>query len=112
MDTWIYLIKDNRTGYYKIGKSNNPAKRLRELKKQPTLLPYPHDFELVNSFWVDEAIEIHFHNVLARFRKRGEWFDLPQDIVELITEFMTKMRQQDELWNYFDQLKRDNKDGK
>jgi len=84
MDTWIYLIKDNRTGYYKIGKSNDPQKRLRKLKQQPTLLPLPHDFELVHA-WEEEATkEFELHARYANKRVRGEWFCLSRwDVLDM-----------------------------
>ena len=68
---WIYLIKDNLTGFHKIGKANNPIQRLQTLKRQPTLLPYAHDFELVEAWECDQCVERIFHEFLKIKEKRG-----------------------------------------
>lgn len=76
--TWIYLIRDIDTDYYKIGKSDDPARRLAELIKQATLQSTPNNYELLAAWLCPESKERELHK---RFKDiglhiRGEWFDL------------------------------------
>lgn len=86
--TYIYLIKDRRTGYIKIGYSQDPHSRLKQLTKQSTLLPEPNEFEFV-FVWEDYANkETTLHRKFADRRKRGEWFNLDEvDIAKIFTTF-------------------------
>lgn len=77
-DTWIYLIKDNHTGFYKIGNSLNPYKRLSELKRQPTIMPIEFDLELIEAWYSDQYDEVELHKKFKSERVRGEWFKLSQ----------------------------------
>jgi len=83
--TNIYIIRDQDTGYHKIGRSNDPEARLRQLVKQDTLLPTPNNFVIV---WVWPDIphkERMLHRVYADKRVRGEWFDLSAEDLEYIS---------------------------
>jgi len=82
-NTWIYLIKDNDTGFHKIGKSINPLQRLKQLKLQPMLLPKPFDFVLVDAWYCLATEELKLHTYFRKKRVRGEWFDLDeQDLLD------------------------------
>ena len=68
-----YILKDNNTGFYKIGKSINPKERERTLQSEkPTI-------KMVKEFKTD--IESKLHKKYNEHRVRGEWFDL--NIVQL-----------------------------
>lgn len=82
--TWIYLIKDNATGFYKIGFSQDPLKRLKNLCRQPTLLPTPNDFVLVEAWLDDTSCEAKLHEMFKEQRVRGEWFNLSETEVAQI----------------------------
>ncbi len=84
--TWIYLIKDNFTGFHKIGFSNDPQKRVKDLRKQKTLLPMPNDFELVEAWLATTEHEKHLHDHFKDFRKRGEWFDISGEEIDWLYE--------------------------
>lgn len=63
-----YILKDNNTGYYKIGKSNNPLNREKTLQSEkPT-------YTLIKTF--KKNIEKDLHNKYIKQRIRGEWFNL------------------------------------
>jgi hypothetical protein len=63
-----YLMKDTKSGYYKIGKSINPIYRERTLQyEKPSI-------KLVK-VW-DNDIEKKLHKEYAYQRLRGEWFKL------------------------------------
>ena len=63
-----YILKDNNTGYYKIGKSVNPKDRERTLQSEkPTI-------KMIKEFKTD--IEKELHQKYFKQRIRGEWFNL------------------------------------
>lgn len=86
METWIYLIKDLDTGYTKIGQSINPLERFKTLKKQATLLPRPNNFELIDAFYGQSRDEANLHCIFKQQRRRGEWFELTDEMLDCIQE--------------------------
>lgn len=72
--TWIYLIKDEDTGYYKIGQSVDPEQRLAQLCKQATLQPTPNNFTLEEAWLASPETEKEAHEIFHEARVRGEWF--------------------------------------
>jgi hypothetical protein len=81
--TQIYVMRDNHTGHYKIGRSDSPVKR------EATLLSQKSSIELL---FYAEAIfdyEKRLHDLFADKRIRGEWFDLSQGDVELIKNLLS-----------------------
>lgn len=71
-------------GYYKIGVSKNPQKRIRELKtgnSSPLKLVSSYETEIANK------IEKILHRRFSHLSKEGEWFDLSiSDDVNFINE--------------------------
>ncbi len=86
--TYIYLIKDERTGYTKIGRSDSPLDRLKNLIKQDTLMPEANNFTMLFA-WADYAYkEKQLHKQFESVRVRGEWFNLDaSDINEIWDQF-------------------------
>lgn len=80
-----YLMRDENTGYVKIGVSINPKLRERTLQSQkPTVSLFAT---------VKGNIERKLHKTYADKKVRGEWFDLTQEeINSIITKysFITK----------------------
>lgn len=68
-----YLMRDNKTGFYKIGYSKNPSYRERTLQSEKP------DVTLL--FYCDTFLEKELHNKFKNNRVRGEWFDLSADNV-------------------------------
>ena len=68
---YSYLMECSRTGVCKIGKSNNPLKRLETIK---TGNPF------VNLIGVSEIKELKLHKMYDEFRFSGEWFNFPENI--------------------------------
>jgi len=63
-----YILKDNNTGLYKIGRSSNPLDREKTLQaEKPTI-------KLIKIFKDD--IERELHDKYNKQRVRGEWFNL------------------------------------
>ena len=83
---YVYAIRNNHTGRIKLGISENPERRLKELQIgndcELELLAYR---EAANRFKDEKAI----HNRHQHLRVRGEWFDVPVayavDIADEIT---------------------------
>ncbi len=71
--TFIYLIKDFRSGFYKIGYSKNPRYRESTLQSEQPLI------ELVTAWLGTPEDEYKIHKEFNNFRIRGEWFDLRED---------------------------------
>lgn len=77
-ETQIYLMIDKNTGYYKIGRSNNPLRRERTLQSQkPTI-------ELIFHQTSTKDKEKELHRLFKDKRIRGEWFDLNGSDIQLI----------------------------
>jgi hypothetical protein len=72
----VYLIR--MAEFYKVGKSNDPGRRLYELGLR---LPEKHD--VVHAIETDDpsGIEAYWHRRFARQRSNGEWFRLSSDDV-------------------------------
>ena len=76
--TWIYLIHDPFTGYYKIGKSDNPDARIRQLcspSNYGTKPAAPTDYILLEAWLAPETSERELHSHYEESRINGEWFD-------------------------------------
>jgi hypothetical protein len=68
--TWVYLMKDLRSGFYKIGESKTPQYRERTLQSEQPLI------ELIEAWRAEKTDEAFLHRKFAHKRIRGEWFSL------------------------------------
>ena len=82
--TWIYLMHDPRSGYYKVGQSVRPWQRLKTLLLQGTLLPFAHEFVLVEAWFVHPDEEREIHRRLEHCHVRGEWFAADTDDLAMV----------------------------
>ena len=69
-EEYLYLMKNNLNGQYKIGRSNNPSYRERTLQSQEP------DVNLVAKFKGLAYLEREWHDYFNSERVRGEWFKL------------------------------------
>lgn len=77
---YIYLIEGKR-GYFKIGRTRRPRKRIRKLS---VILPF--DIDVIHLIKTNDmvAAEQYMHERYQHKRVRGEWFELaPEDIAEI-----------------------------
>lgn len=77
---YVYLIQSLEEGYYKIGVSKNPKKRLKQLQTGNS-----SELKLINFYPSEYAdkIEKTIHNLLSHNKKEGEWFDI--DLPEILS---------------------------
>lgn len=76
--TFIYIMIDHNTGYYKIGHSKNVLRRESTLQSEkPTI-------ELLYTFEGDIKDERDLHENYKDLRVRGEWFALEQWMIDAI----------------------------
>ena len=70
---YVYLMRNDETGRYKIGISKDPTKRLEQLQTGND-----GDLVLINQFKSEYStkIETAMQNSYSHTRKRGEWFDI------------------------------------
>ncbi len=81
---FVYLMKDEANGFYKIGISNDPRYRERTLQSEKPTIELLSKKEYP-SRKIAESIEKALHNSFSEQRLRGEWFELkPDDVEEII----------------------------
>lgn len=70
----VYLIQSLEEGYYKIGVSQNPKKRIKQLQTGNSA-----ELKLIGSYSSEYAhkIEKALHNFHSHCKKEGEWFNIP-----------------------------------
>ena len=77
---YIYIMVDESTGFYKIGRTNNPIKRESTLQSEkPTI-------RLVAKVKRNKKYEQKLHKQYKNNRIRGEWFSLTTEEVEGIVD--------------------------
>ncbi len=81
-DSKIYLMLDNKTGFFKIGRSKKPKVREKTLQSEN-----PETY-LLAEWSAPKSTEKELHTKYAKFRKRGEWFKLTLKELYEIKEFM------------------------
>ncbi len=81
-NTYVYLMHDTQTGFYKIGYSQNPKVR------ESTLFSEKPSIELIQAWKANTSEETELHEHFNKKRVRGEWFDLEKkDISEIEKKF-------------------------
>jgi len=81
--TEIYVARHEH-GYIKIGKSDNPLRRIKDLQ---TACPY--EITLCTTITVEgdwHVVEAALHDAYVDRRLRGEWFDIPDHEVRNLAE--------------------------
>lgn len=79
--TYVYLMIDKNTGYYKIGRSKNPTIREKTLQSEKPTIELLHKFDAISK---DEKT---LHEMFNEKRVRGEWFDLSGSDVKVIQNY-------------------------
>jgi len=72
---YIYLLKSQENGYYKIGKSVNPDRRIKTLQTgNPEKIDLVLKVKVFDRF--SAKIESALHSQYSYLNKNGEWFNL------------------------------------
>jgi ribosomal protein L16 Arg81 hydroxylase len=79
--TAIYLMYDEHTKYYKIGRSLNPTKREKTLQSEKPSIVLKYSFSGV----IDD--ESALHDKFKDKRIRGEWFNLDELDIDYIIKY-------------------------
>lgn len=80
--TYVYILFDERTCYYKIGKSINPLFREKTISSE-----IPSVKMIFISPLTNPETEKELHKIFNKKRIRGEWFKLNQDDINFIRNF-------------------------
>lgn len=91
---FVYLIRCDFTGHYKIGIANNPNKRLKQLQTAQS-----SKLTLMDKYQSKFAskIETNLHNLLRHYKLDGEWFDLS---IKEVAEFNKMCEKADKNFNF------------
>jgi len=82
-DQKTYIILDESTGFYKIGKSHDPGGRLVSLSTGKPFL------KLIME--IDRNIENELHNAYSHKNVKGEWFNLSDnDLIDIYDKYKKK----------------------
>lgn len=87
-ETYLYLMRDTRTGLTKIGVSKKPEHRERALQSDNPLI------EMFSYTLASRWHERHLHGVYKAHRVRGEWFNLTDEHIAQIQAFMSDQHAQ------------------
>lgn len=89
----LYLMKCERTGFYKIGKSKNPKHREKTLQAESPSIA------MVAVFQEQGWQEKHWHEYFALYRKRGEWFSLSKVQVAYMCKTVSKRKEPESVFS-------------
>ena len=84
--TNIYFIGSVEGGAVKIGKSNNPEKRLAELQTGSSSKLFLYG--VINN--VKEEYELRLHRIFDHLRLEGEWFKLTDELIQFMVNIKNK----------------------
>lgn len=79
---FVYIMLNQRNGFYKIGRSVNPEYREKTLQAEEP------EIDLIKKWPAPKAIEKKLHNKYKKKKVRGEWFELTKDDVNEINNLM------------------------
>jgi hypothetical protein len=84
-----YLLFSKKTNLYKIGQSNNPAERVKQIGKELEIIATHHT-----------NIERYLHKKYREYREFNEWFRFPDDIAkDVIAEYSDNLLAKKEVSN-------------
>ncbi len=73
MQKYVYLIQSLENGYYKIGVSKHPQKRIQQLQTGNS-----SEIKLISIYLSENSnkVEKTIHRRFSHLKKHGEWFEL------------------------------------
>ena len=86
----IYLLSSN--GLYKIGISNKPEKRLKQLKTgNPNIQLVCYSQKVFFAQWLEK----HLHKLFSKDKVNGEWFKLKEESILTLKKLLSNLSNQD-----------------
>ena len=85
--TYIYLISDPKSNAVKIGRSDNPMKRVAELQTGN-----PNPLTLLSCFAAEATVEQVIHVHLKQYSLNGEWFANCDEVLDIYYTYLTNCR--------------------
>jgi hypothetical protein len=79
-ETFVYFVQGIKTRLLKVGYTNNPSERLKNHQ-----VGSPDILICVGYIYGSFQIENQFHKALSPFVSHGEWFDLPDGLMNYIS---------------------------
>ena len=85
---FVYLIRSDEDGLYKVGISKSPSKRLEQLQTGNS-----SKLTLIETFKSDHArkIEQGIHNFFRSMKIHGEWFEISMNEVVMFNEYCKRI---------------------
>ncbi|MNJ43225.1 hypothetical protein D3C77_382230 [compost metagenome] len=83
--TNVYFIVCGSTGSIKIGRADNVERRLRELQ-----VSNAGELAILGFFRAPSSFENFLHCLFARSHRRGEWFSITDDLLDLVEDGVEK----------------------
>ena len=83
----VYMLAASGGNFYKIGRTKCPKQRFSNLQ---TACPF--DLILIAGIRTPSAslVEAHYHDGLAEYRVKGEWFKLPDHVADQVSASFTE----------------------
>lgn len=80
-DGYVYFLKENVSGTYKIGRTRNLNERITNFK-----ITLPFQVEVVKTIYCEDYYyaELAFHKYFQNKRANGEWFKLANNDIQLL----------------------------
>lgn len=88
----IYFVKAEGTPYVKIGYAEDVFRRMSGMQTD-----CPHKIRLIRTVEGDYEQEKSFHHLFAAYHFRGEWFEITEDMIEDLDNFIDSYGHSD-LW--------------
>jgi len=85
--TYVYLISDPKSNAVKIGRSDNPMKRVGELQTGN-----PNTLSLLSCFAAEPSVEQIIHKHLEDYSLNGEWFTDCDEVMDIYYTYLTNCR--------------------
>ena len=83
---YVYLLECG--GKYKVGWSRDVARRVKELDKRPFKLNVIAKSRLTEGAFKNEQ---YIHERIERFKINGEWYELPEEVVNRLVKAIKSM---------------------
>ncbi len=93
-EAYVYILKCG--AFYKIGFSKDVERRVKELDYRPFKIDVVYVSPLTSNAY---EIEQRLHEWLEEYRRSGEWYDLPNEMLELIVGEIKRGVVEDEIYD-------------